>query len=131
MTHPRRWLAKPVCAVLEEGACTQPAQATALARLGLTTARNESQQVTIRRWLNDPRVTYATAYAPLVRQMLAPWSTRVLTLREGHPAQGSPGALSIRPGLSRPGSAAQLAGVCRPRAAGGHLLARPVPAVAG
>ena len=77
---PRRWLAKLVCAVLEDGACTQPALATALARLGLTTAHNESQQVTIRRWLSDPRVTYATAYAPLVRQLLAPWSGRILTL---------------------------------------------------
>lgn len=77
---PRRWLATLVCAVLEAGACTQPALATAVARLGLTTAHNESQQVTIRRWLSDPRVTYTTAYAPLVRQLLAPWSTRVLTL---------------------------------------------------
>ena len=77
---PRRWLAKLVCAVLEDGACTQPALATALARLGLTTAHNESQQVTIRRWLSDPRVTYDTAYAPLVRQLLAPWSGRILTL---------------------------------------------------
>lgn len=77
---PRRWLAKLVCAVLEAGACTQPALAAALDDLGLTTARNESQQVTIRRWLSDPRVTYTTAYAPLVRQLLAPWSTRRLTL---------------------------------------------------
>lgn len=43
---PRRWLAKLVCAGLEDGAWTQPTLATALARLGLTTARNESQQVT-------------------------------------------------------------------------------------
>ena len=61
---PRRWLAKLVCAVLEDGACTEPALATALARLGLTTAHNESQQVTIRRWLSDPRVTSTTASAP-------------------------------------------------------------------
>ena len=77
---PRRWLAKLVCAVVEAGACTQPALATALQRLDLATAQNESLQVAIRRWLSDPRVTAATAYAPLLQQVLAPWAAGVLTL---------------------------------------------------
>jgi hypothetical protein len=70
---PRHWLAKLVCAVVEAGACTQPALATALQRLGLSRATNESLQVAIRRFLSDPRVTAATAYAPLVRAVLAQW----------------------------------------------------------
>jgi len=46
---PREWLAKLVCAVVEAGACTQPALATALQRLHLSGATNESAQVAIRR----------------------------------------------------------------------------------
>lgn len=42
---PREWLAKLVCAVVEAGACTQPALATALQRLHLSGATNESAQV--------------------------------------------------------------------------------------
>lgn len=77
---PARWLAKLVCALVEAGACTQPALATALQRLGLATAQNESLQVAIRRWLSDPRVSYQTAYAPLVRQIVARWPSRVLVV---------------------------------------------------
>ncbi len=50
----RRWVAKLVCAVVEAGACTQPALATALQRLGLSRATCESGQVEIRRSLRDP-----------------------------------------------------------------------------
>jgi len=70
---PRRWLAQLVCAVVVAGACTQPALAAALQRLGLRRATNESLQLAIRRFLSDPRVTAATAYAPLVRALLAQW----------------------------------------------------------
>lgn len=70
---PRRWLAKLVCAVVESGACTEPALATALQRLNLTTATNESAQVAIRRALSDPRLTVAAAYAPLVGETLRHW----------------------------------------------------------
>jgi hypothetical protein len=76
----RRWLAKLVCAVAEAGACTQPALATALQRLGLSRAANESLQVGIRRFLADPRVTVRTAYAPLLREALAGWPTERLLL---------------------------------------------------
>ena len=88
----RRWLAKLVCAVLEDGACTQP-----------------------------PGVPDA---GPLVGANLNPH-------RRYDPAQRSSGAPASLPGLSRPGGAPQLAGVCSPRAASRHHLARPVPAPAG
>jgi Transposase DDE domain len=77
---PCAWLAKLVCAVVEAGACTQPALATALQRLGLSTATNESLQVAIRRFLSDPRVCPARAYAPLVRAVLARWPAATLLL---------------------------------------------------
>jgi Transposase DDE domain len=76
----RRWLAKLVCAVVEAGACTQPALATALRRLGLSRATNESLQVGIRRFLSDRRVTVAAAYAPLARAALADWPAERLVL---------------------------------------------------
>jgi hypothetical protein len=69
----RRWLAKLVCAVVESGACTEPALATALQRLDLTTATNESAQVAVRRALSDSRLSVADAYAPLVRETLRHW----------------------------------------------------------
>jgi hypothetical protein len=76
----RGWLAKLVCAVAEAGACTQPALAAALRRLGLSAATGESLQVGIRRFLGDPRVTAEAAYAPLVRAALAGWPARTLLL---------------------------------------------------
>jgi hypothetical protein len=75
---PREWLAKLVCAVVEAGACTQPALATALQRLHLSGATNESVQVAIRRWLSDERVSAETAYAPLVQAVLAAWPAETL-----------------------------------------------------
>ena len=78
--HHHRWLAKLVCALVEGGCCTQPALATALQRLGLSEATNESLQVGIRRWLADDRLTPATAYAPVVRAVLARWPAPVLVL---------------------------------------------------
>ena len=53
----RRRVAKLVCAVVEAGACTQPALATALQRLGLSRATCESGQIEIRRVLRDPGLT--------------------------------------------------------------------------
>ncbi len=76
----RRWVAKLVCAVVEAGACTQPALATALQRLGLSRATCESGQVELRRFLRDPGVTAARASAPVVRQTLAGWAAEVLLL---------------------------------------------------
>lgn len=76
----RGWLARLVCAVVEAGACTQPALATALQRLGLSTATGESLQVGIRRFLADPRVTAEAAHTPLVRATLAAWPSATLLL---------------------------------------------------
>lgn len=76
----RRWLAKLVCAVVDAGACTQPALAAALQRLGLSRAKGESAQVEIRRFLKDPGLTVAKAYAPVVRQTLACWPAPTLLL---------------------------------------------------
>ena len=76
--RPREWLAKLVCAVVEAGACTQPALATALQRLHLSEATNESTQIALRRWLSDERVSPATAYAPLVQAVLADWPAETL-----------------------------------------------------
>ena len=76
----RTWLAKLVCAVAEAGACTQPALSTALRRLGLSRAANESLQVEIRRFLADPRVDVAAAYGPLAREALAGWPAERLLL---------------------------------------------------
>ena len=76
----RKWLARLVCATAEAGACTQPALAAALRRLGLSAATGESLQVGIRRFLADPRVSAAAAYAPLARAALAGWPARTLVL---------------------------------------------------
>jgi hypothetical protein len=85
----RKWLAKLVCALAEAGACTQPALAAALQRLGLSAATNESLQVGIRRFLADRRVTVRAAYAPLLRDVLAGWpADRLLLIADATALKG-------------------------------------------